>query len=203
VINEGDQEHVSEAQSSRSTRPFTVFNELILIAALASAFVVSRSFLNNEIDREIRILLNRSWTLIVFEVLPILFFGLVPRYVTLGMAALLAVGLHQRHPNRRRLSRQPGLVACAAATAAALAGGLIALSQNLFRERPIPEFDAHDWPIMEARIGPAVMAAWAVLLVSGRWRSQPQWIDRTGRVFGAFWILLWLSRWYLIFTRPE
>jgi hypothetical protein len=147
--------------------------------------------------------LNHSWVLIVFEGLPIFFFGLLPRYVTLGMAALLAIGLHQPHVNRRRLSRQPGLVACAAASAASLAGGLIALSQNLFRERPVPEFDAHDWPIMEARIGPAVLAAWVVLLVSGRWRSESNWIDRAGRVFGAFWILLWLIRWYLIFTKSE
>jgi hypothetical protein len=61
-------------------------------------------------------------------------------------------------------------------------------------------FGVHDWQIIESRIGPAVLAAWAALRLGGRWRSEPNWIDRAGRILGAFWVVLWLSRWYLVLS---
>jgi hypothetical protein len=35
----------------------------------------------------------------------------------------------------------------------------------------------------------AVVVAWVILLLSGRWRSEPSWIDRLGRALGVFWIV--------------
>jgi hypothetical protein len=64
-------------------------------------------------------------------------------------------------------------------------------------------FEGQTWAIVEARIGPAVITAWVALYASGRWRSEPHWIDRAGRVLGAYWVVLWLSRWYLILWKPE
>jgi hypothetical protein len=34
----------------------------------------------------------------------------------------------------------------------------------------------------------AVAAAWRLLTVSGRWRSEPAWLGRLGRGLGAYWI---------------
>jgi hypothetical protein len=38
--------------------------------------------------------------------------------------------------------------------------------------------------------GPAVAAVWLVLALSGRWRPEGSWIDRSGRLLGATWILI-------------
>ena len=56
----------------------------------------------------------------------------------------------------------------------------------------------HDWPILESRIPLAVITSWLALLLSGRWRAEPSWLDRAGRVFGCYWVGLWLFRWYLV-----
>jgi hypothetical protein len=37
-------------------------------------------------------------------------------------------------------------------------------------------------------VGFAVLGGWAVLVLSGRWRPEPSWIDRAGRIIGATWI---------------
>lgn len=39
-------------------------------------------------------------------------------------------------------------------------------------------------------IGHAIVAAWSILAISGRWKAEPTWTDRLGRVLGATWIIL-------------
>jgi hypothetical protein len=34
-----------------------------------------------------------------------------------------------------------------------------------------------------------VATGWIILILSRRWRPQPNWIDRAGRAFGLFWIV--------------
>ncbi len=41
----------------------------------------------------------------------------------------------------------------------------------------------------------AVLAAWLVLMVSGRWRREPGWIDATGVGLGIIWIGLMMNDW--------
>ena len=36
--------------------------------------------------------------------------------------------------------------------------------------------------------GFAVACVWIVLWLSGVWRAEPSWIDRTGRVLGIYWV---------------
>ena len=38
------------------------------------------------------------------------------------------------------------------------------------------------------QVGLLVFFSWMVLKLSGRWRPQPDWIDRTGRMLGVLWI---------------
>jgi hypothetical protein len=33
-----------------------------------------------------------------------------------------------------------------------------------------------------------VIGAWAVLALCGRWKPEPCWLDRLGRMLGASWI---------------
>ena len=35
----------------------------------------------------------------------------------------------------------------------------------------------------------AVAGAWLALALSGRWRPEPDWLDRAGRVLGLLWIV--------------
>ena len=38
-------------------------------------------------------------------------------------------------------------------------------------------------------VGLAVVLVWITLWLSGGWRSEPSWIDRSGRFLGLFWIV--------------
>jgi hypothetical protein len=48
-----------------------------------------------------------------------------------------------------------------------------------------------------ALVGVSVAASWILLLMSGAWRPERGWIDRTGRALGCFWIAtLPLTGWW-------
>jgi hypothetical protein len=198
---------------SRSSpqRPFTVFDELILIIPLAAAIVVTRAFLEHE--RQPSIHTKQSWVWGAVDWVPIITLGLLPRFAVLGMIALFFLRLRRPRPAWHKLSRQPGFVACAAAVVAALPGVVLVVSRYLCELNPLVAdpsggryyvnewtFGVHDWPIIESRISTAVLAAWGVLFVSGRWRVEPSWIDRAGRALGSYWVGLWLFRWYLVLS---
>jgi hypothetical protein len=57
---------------------------------------------------------------------------------------------------------------------------------------------AATWTIFQTWIAPAVMAAWAALILGRRWRAEPTWIDRAGRCCGFYWIALALYRWVML-----
>jgi hypothetical protein len=42
-------------------------------------------------------------------------------------------------------------------------------------------------------VGIAVIVAWSVLWANRRWRPEPSWIDRTGRLLGVYWVGLALA----------
>lgn len=35
----------------------------------------------------------------------------------------------------------------------------------------------------------SVAATWGVVALAGRWRSEPTWLDRAGRVLGGYWVV--------------
>jgi hypothetical protein len=44
--------------------------------------------------------------------------------------------------------------------------------------------------------GFAVIGSWATLFLGGHWRAEPTWIDRVGRLLGAYWIsAIFLPMW--------
>jgi hypothetical protein len=52
------------------------------------------------------------------------------------------------------------------------------------------------WPAT-SEIGEAVLICWITLACTGCWRPEPNWIDRTGRIFGVVWIAGFaLNRYY-------
>ena len=38
--------------------------------------------------------------------------------------------------------------------------------------------------------GWAVAVSWCTFALTGRWRPEPSWVDRWGRVLGCTWIIL-------------
>lgn len=140
---------------------------------------------------------------------------------TLPLVSVLTITilvLHFRRPRSslRRMTRQPGLVACLAATATLVAqlmdaGRNVALSIWLDGcSEPRSgingyDFAYHQWrdmlddPIWFTDPGLAVATTWFVLALGRRLRPERSWCDRAGRFLGFYWILLWtlagMSRW--------
>jgi hypothetical protein len=111
-------------------------------------------------------------------------------------------------PSVRRVLRQPGTTACLAAIfgliwAATGLGETLAVMRLVHGRVTSPPFAWCFHFVVEelfAYLGLAVSAAWLGQALSGRWRPVPDWIDRLGRLLGAYWIvvgLAWACRRYL------
>lgn len=48
------------------------------------------------------------------------------------------------------------------------------------------------WREVANQVSVSVLAFWLVLALGGRWRAEPHWRDRLGRVIGLAWIAYWL-----------
>ena len=59
--------------------------------------------------------------------------------------------------------------------------GLIARRKVVLEEFPL---------LVSASIGIAVFVAWSVRWANRRWCPEPSWLDRSGRLVGAYWIPL-------------
>jgi hypothetical protein len=46
--------------------------------------------------------------------------------------------------------------------------------------------------------GFGVVVAWITLVLVGRWRPEPTWLDRLGRAVGIVWILMAQLTWFVI-----
>ena len=123
-----------------------------------------------------------------------LFGPLLPCGLVWTLAVLL---LRLRHPRpaRRRLARQPGTVACVAAASVAGAGGLallLVLTAKFYtRAEPVALTDRFVARLLEGMapsMGLGVLVAWLMLVLNKTWRPEPSWVDRMGRVVGAFWV---------------
>jgi hypothetical protein len=115
--------------------------------------------------------------------------------------ALLALWMRRPRPPLHRLVMQPGLAACTAAT---LALGISALSRfaevvafAVAQGQPVSFGDegiwaslCMDWIAKPSGVGIAVAAVWSWQILGKRWRPQPTWIDRLGRVLGVYWLVM-------------
>jgi hypothetical protein len=87
---------------------------------------------------------------------------------------VLALRLCRPRPPWRALVGQPGAVGCGAATAA--------MVTILW----VMDFGVRLSP---AVVGGAVGAAWLALAAVRGWRSEPSWVDRSGRILGGAWLV--------------
>jgi hypothetical protein len=121
-------------------------------------------------------------------------------------AAVFVLRLKRPRPDLRRLTRQPGFAAC---TATVLMVGIRTAnlaSVAAVLTHDIPDRSFWGWLIEEAMadnikslpsdVGCAVAVAWTIQAIGGRWRSEPTWIDRAGRVLGVLWVATIPFAWF-------
>jgi hypothetical protein len=107
-------------------------------------------------------------------------------------------------PRLARIMCQPGAVACVTAVTFSVTTSLVSWPiRNLaFLSVPkIPsllsqaERSSLTFAIcrLNVGIGYAVFASWLILAMGRRWRPEPGWIDRLGRLMGIAWIVWSIS----------
>ena len=115
----------------------------------------------------------RSWVISgVVELLLCLVAPLAP--------ALVVARLRRPRPPLRLMACQPGFVACS----------LIFLTLLIGMELTILRIGLIPPPVLMATPGASVVTAWSILAARRRWRCEPSWVDRGGRIVGMAWIAL-------------
>ena len=119
--------------------------------------------------------------------------------------ALIVIRMMPPRPSRSRLFRQPGFVACLAVLGTLLlnlpfVGLQLVLAALNLSSKNDPRFYANVAFVAQEilrpdLIGASVVAAWAILGLSGRWRSEPTWLDRAGVGSGILWVILLGIEW--------
>jgi hypothetical protein len=111
--------------------------------------------------------------------------------------AYLVTRLHGPRPGRRRLVMQPGFVAAVAALSTLTIESILLFGSAAFDGRfdwaspaRVGEFVANAIILLAHHAGWAVAVSWLTLVLTGRWRGEPSWVDRWGRVLGCAWILV-------------
>lgn len=170
---------------TRVRRRFTIADGMILVAASAVGLLLVREY-----AASLHIVYRRASASRLLEVVE----GVSECLAAAGMVALIPIRLQRPRPGLRRLARQPGFAACCALAAVLALGFLQGLVLVLFRD--VQKAWGGTWPFQQlweigvAFRGPfAVAGAWLVLLLSGRWRAEPSWVDRLGRFLGMVWLV--------------
>jgi hypothetical protein len=179
-------------------RPFRLSDGMVFVAATAVAFAIYRNGLSPGI--------NFTTFVITGEFLIFFWMHQIVPFPAMWSLALFAIVAFDRSTPRRRKLRHAGSVACCAAVVALALTTLVASAfytlHFLEEIQVIPRIfshgrNAHAMPPfanapMEEIVGAAVLGAWSVMAATGRWKSQPSWIDRMGRALGIVWIALFL-----------
>ena len=99
------------------------------------------------------------------------------------------------------------MVACLASAAAWPVAGAFALGYHRFlRGSPWAGWNAlnlnFDVYVLSTLGGFAVAVAWATLALTRRWRPDPTWPDRLGRLVGLVWVVIFVLACYFRLWKP-
>jgi hypothetical protein len=89
----------------------------------------------------------------------------------------------------RRLARQPGFIACFVTGIGVAFGG--SLTVLIWYVPDIVHYHAtamHLWEFVWFWVGSAIAGAWICLMLSIRWRPEPNWTDRAGCLCGSVFV---------------
>ncbi len=167
-------------------RRFTILDAMVLVVATAAGLALLRWTWK---------VTEFSGSLTGFQQFDLIELGLRATFSFLATwtPALLILRLVRPRPRWRELARQPGMVACAAATlvlaweaAAILGTGLV--TPRFARSRGVFFFPFVLSYQEVPKVASVVAGAWLTLALGGRWRAEPGWVDRSGQVVGVAWL---------------
>lgn len=192
AVEEGSIGKLSEicrVLSTRLQRRFTLLDTMILIAAVASCVAFTKHHVHY---------FSNEWNVRFDEQedplqTPFFKYMLIRENIQAWIAilsiALLVIRVRQPRPSRRRLLCQPGTVARLAVsilTLSRFACGMIPWTMFFFSKH-FDQFYFFDNMIRHIGLGIdlILVPAWLLLALSGRWRADSGWIDRSGRILGC------------------
>lgn len=114
----------------------------------------------------------------------------VPFLAMLGLG-LIPIQLLRPRPRLQRSARRPGTAATYATVVALVYAVLFYLLQRLAIDRMGNLFVFEIMFVVRCLpviVGFAIVSSWTTLLIAGRWRAEPIWIDRLGRIVATAWI---------------
>jgi hypothetical protein len=165
----------------RRCRSFVILDAMILVGASAAGLALARTILQDALTMPH----SPMWV-----ARPITYFLLA------WTLAFIPLRLRQPRPSLRRLMVQPGMAACCAV---AIVTAMDAISWTIYgmqlEPRHVRDMLARYWRGASPDLGPAVALTWLGLVLSRRWRPEPGWLDRFGRVIGVLWLLTLLCDW--------
>jgi hypothetical protein len=193
----------------KSARKLTVLDAMILVAATAAALAVMRSQWPTHLGIQ-DAYTDSTHALRLSNLLMIIRNHLYFASYMIAMWTLscLILRLRQPRPALRLLTRETGMVACVAAVIVLAIrmminfGSMISVLaiDGVYSVAGLTVLDLFPNELISipSEIGCAVTAAWIIQAISGRWRCEPNWIDRVGRSTGAFWIATIPFSWFSV-----
>jgi hypothetical protein len=119
-------------------------------------------------------------------------------------SAILLLRLRKPRPSFRRICRRPGFAACLAVTLVTVASFLGCFASDLERTTWGDDYTFRFKGMLhyclvysldsasELPFGSAVAAVWGVMALGRMFRREPGWIDRTGRLLGTSWLVMFI-----------
>lgn len=165
--------------NSTFKRRLSISDGIILVATTAVSLACVREF-----EMQARLWQSHAWARLlqasVWAALPL-------------TLALIPLRLRQPRPWKRHLWRQPGWLAGIAVAVSLVHFLTLVILDEYFsgpRRSRVPDgllgTGALHIPLKSSC---SVAAIWIALVLSGRWRPEKSWIDRTGRLLGWYWIM--------------
>jgi hypothetical protein len=197
-------------------RRFTCLDAMVLVALTAVAFLIMRSDWQGNVATIVATQPSTGWTArAVVGRVPFAVAIWAP-CVTCWSLGVLMLALRQPRRKLRRALLQPGPAACMCVASSLLAGFAriaadfawwfvsggwnarnVATGQ-VYKMLSSFEWGFHHWsPDLTRHPGMLIVVAWGLLGLAGRFRLERSWIDRAGRIIGAFWIAYTPCIWWI------
>jgi hypothetical protein len=174
---------------TRANRPFGLGDGLILIAGAAVGLAAAQAVASIDGCGLTVPHVGLSWSQDIAQVFADVALWLVEPFLEAWTLTCLILFLRPPRPALRRLWRKPGALACLVAAILML---LMAAVGIVADRTMIPSYFHVYVPLLFGSVhaGAGVASCWMTMLLWNRWRSEPTWLDRLGRLTGAVWIAI-------------